>query len=370
MTELAQLKITHTCGQARTGEVTTARGKIAIPAFMPVGTRATVKGLTVPQIEATGADIILGNCFHLELRPSSEQVAAAGGLHKFSGWRKPILTDSGGFQVFSLASSRKVTDQGVKFRSPVDGSLLELTATSVMRAQQLLDSDIHMVLDQCPALPATAKQLKQAVERTLLWARQSIEVRSEKHAVFGIVQGGTDVAMRQYCLQQLEQLPFDGLAVGGLSVGESQQEMLHVLENLVLPEDRPRYLMGVGTPLDIAEAVSRGIDMFDCVMPTRNARNAHLFTDQGVVRIRNQRHATDHDHALEEGCPCLLCQNHSRSYLHHLFRTKEMLGPILATIHNLTYYQRLMSRLRGSIEENTLDQYLQQLRAVYQPRTS
>ena len=316
-----------------------------LPGFMPVGTQGTVKGLTVEMVRRTGAEMVLGNTYHLALRPGAEIVAQLGGLHQFMGWDGPILTDSGGFQIFSLQRLNRVDDAAVVFRSHVDGSRLTLSPERAVGIQAVLGSDIAMVLDQVVALPADTAAVRQACERTVLWAERSkTAARRPDQALFAIVQGGLDRQLRVWCAERLVAIDFPGYAIGGLSVGETADEMYAMLDVTcpVLPPDRPRYLMGVGRPQDILQAARRGIDLFDCVMPTRNGRNALAFTDHGPLRMRNQKHRCC-PLPLEPDCPCLACR-HSRGYVHHLFRVGEMLGPILLTIHNLSYYQRLMRR--------------------------
>jgi queuine tRNA-ribosyltransferase len=341
---------------ARRGTFSTPHGPVELPAFMPVGTQATVKGLDVEQIRATGAEMILANTYHLALRPGERIVEELGGLHQFMGWEGPILTDSGGFQLFSLAALVNVTEEGAVFRSHLDGNLVELTPERAVAIQEALGSDVAMVLDHVVPLPSDAEAVRDATERTVRWAaRAKAAHRRTDQAQFAIVQGGLDPTLRIACAEQLAKLEFPGYAVGGLSVGESPDEMYRVLDETVaaMPSDRPRYLMGVGRPQDILEAIGRGIDLFDCVLPTRNGRNAMAFTDGGTIRLRNQRYATD-PRPLEEGCPCPACR-HSRGYLRHLFMSNEMLGPILLTAHNLTYYQRLLAAARGAI---VADRYL------------
>ena len=347
-------------GQARRGEITFPRGKIQTPAFMPVGTYGTVKGMLPRDIEEIGADIILGNTFHLMLRPGTEVVEKHGTLHDFIQWDKPILTDSGGFQVFSLGEMRKITEEGVVFKSPIDGSKVELTPEISMDVQRKLGSDIVMIFDECTPYPATEEQARTSMELSLRWAKRSKDAHADNpSALFGIVQGGMYEHLRDESLEGLVDIDFDGYAIGGLSVGEPKEEMLNVLDHLShkMPSDKPRYLMGVGKPEDLVEAVRRGIDMFDCVMPTRNARNAHLFTSKGVIKIRNAFHKED-TAPLDDQCDCYTCKNFSRSYLHHLDRCKEMLGAQLNTIHNLRYYQNLMRGLRQAIEQGKLSAFV------------
>ena len=349
-------------GDARRACLSFPRGDIQTPAFMPVGTYGTVKAMTPRDIEATGAEIILGNTFHLMLRPGTEVVKQHGDLHEFIGWPKPILTDSGGFQVWSLGDLRKITEDGVSFRSPIDGSPVFLGPENAMQIQRELGSDIVMIFDECTPYPATEAQARASMELSLRWAARSKTAHADnRSALFGIVQGGMYPALRLESLQGLTAIGFDGYAIGGLSVGESKDEMLHVLEHLVphMPKDKPRYLMGVGTPSDIVEAVRRGIDMFDCVMPTRNARNADLFTSRGKVRLRNS--ANRHDTGpLDPECNCYTCKNFSRAYLHHLDKCKEMLGAQLNTIHNVHYYQTLMRQLRDAIAAKNLDGFVKE----------
>ncbi len=352
-----------TDGAARRGRLTFARGTVETPAFMPVGTYGSVKAMTPRDIREVGAEIILGNTFHLFLRPGLEIVEKFGGLHKFIGWDKPILTDSGGFQVFSLAHKRKITEEGVTFASPVDGSKVFLSPEVSMQIQKTLDSDIAMIFDECTPYPATEKVASDSMELSLRWAersRRAFDDLKNPNALFGIVQGSVYENLRQRSAAGLVNIGFDGYAVGGLAVGEPEAERNHALDFTVplLPVDKPRYLMGVGRPEDIVEAVRRGIDMFDCVMPTRNARNGFLFTAEGTLRIRNAKFATD-TRVIEEGCDCYACSNgFSRAYLRHLDRCNEILGSQLATIHNLRYYQRLMAGLREAIASGTLDAFV------------
>ena len=344
---------------ARLGRIETLRGGIDTPAFMPVGTQGTVKGLCVDQVQSTGAQIILGNTYHLALRPGSERVQRLGGLHKFMGWPAPILTDSGGFQIFSLAGLTKITEQGASFRSHVDGSLLELTPEESIAIQERLGSDIAMVLDHVVALPAERSRVEEAMQRSTRWAERCLKAaRVEEQAKFAIVQGGLDAELRRLSATSLAEMPFDGFAIGGLSVGEEPSEMYRVIGETTphLPTAKPRYLMGVGRPIDLLEGIDRGIDMFDCVMPTRNGRNALAFTWDGTLRLRNAMHADD-PRPIDETCPCLGCR-HSRAYIRHLFIAKEMLGPILLTHHNLMFYQRLMSAARQQIAAGTYRQWL------------
>jgi queuine tRNA-ribosyltransferase len=343
-------------GRARRGTLHFPRGKVQTPAFMPVGTYGTVKGMLPRDIAGIGAEIILGNTFHLMLRPGTEVISAHGDLHDFTQWQGPILTDSGGFQVFSLGDLRKISEQGVTFKSPIDGSLVDLGPEKAIEVQRALGSDIVMIFDECTPYPATEKQARASMEMSLRWAgRCKVAHGQSPSALFGIVQGGMHENLRRQSLAGLTDIGFDGYAIGGLSVGEPKAEMLAVLDYLpeAMPADKPRYLMGVGKPEDIVEAVRRGVDMFDCVLPTRNARNGYLFTSKGIVKIRNaaNRHSLE---PIDDHCDCYTCQHFSRAYLHHLDRCGEMLGAQLNTIHNLRYYQNLMAGLRGAIEEGTL----------------
>lgn len=341
---------------------------------MPVGTYGTVKSVTPEEVAATGADIILGNTFHLMLRPGPEIIRRHGGLHEFMNWHAPILTDSGGFQVFSLAAIRKLSTEGVRFRSPVDGAEVFLTPERSIEVQHDLNADVAMVFDECTPYPATRDEARDSMQLSLAWAARSRqrfnELRHENpergEALFGIVQGGVYNDLRSESLEVLVDSAFDGYAVGGLAVGETEAERIAVLDHLLpdMPSDRPRYLMGVGTPPDIADAVSRGIDMFDCVMPTRHARNGHLFTSRGVVKIRNARY-TDDIGPLDPGCDCYTCTHYSLSYLRHLEKCGEILGPRLGTLHNLHYYQKLMKELRAAIGDGTLAQYTSALKDAY-----
>jgi queuine tRNA-ribosyltransferase len=343
-------------GAARRGRLQFPRGEVDTPAFMPVGTYGTVKGMLPRDLEQIGAQIVLGNTFHLMLRPGSEIIRDLGGLHAFMGWRHPILTDSGGFQVFSLGDMRKIGEDGVRFRSPVDGSAVFLDPETSMRVQRELGSDVVMVFDECTPYPASPEQARESMELSLRWAQRSRAAHAgNPAALFGIVQGGMYPALRSRSLDGLMEIGFDGYAIGGLSVGESKEEMLTVLDHLgpLLPAERPRYLMGVGTPLDILAAVARGVDMFDCVLPTRNARNAYLFTSRGVLKIRNAAHRTS-ERPVDDSCECYTCRNFSRAYLHHLDRCNEMLGSQLGTIHNLHFYQALMRGIRQAIAERRL----------------
>ncbi len=342
-----------TDGVARRGRLTFPRGTVETPAFMPVGTYGSVKGVLPDQIRGLGAEIILGNTFHLYLRPGLDVIADHGGLHRFARWNGPILTDSGGFQVFSLAHKRKITEAGVTFAAPTDGSKVFLGPEESMRIQKVLDSDIVMIFDECTPYPATEDVARKSMELSLRWAERSKRAHEGNDAaLFGIVQGGVHPALRTQSAEGLKRIGFDGYAVGGLAVGEPEVERNAMLEHTCpqLPADRPRYLMGVGRPEDLVESVARGIDMFDCVMPTRNARNGHYFTSFGTVRIRNAKYERDL-RPIEEGCGCLACAGgFTRSYLRHLDRCNEMLAPMLGTLHNLWYYQTLMADIRAAIE--------------------
>lgn len=362
-----QFKLLANDGQARRGQLSFARGVVDTPAFMPVGTYGTVKGMLPRDVEATGAQIVLGNTFHLMLRPGTDVIQAHGDLHDFMQWQGPILTDSGGFQVFSLGKMRKLTEQGCEFRSPVNGSKVFLSPEKAIEVQHKLGSDIIMVLDECTPYPATEAQARESMELTQRWALRNMEAHqaglAEGHstgALFGIVQGGMYSHLREESLAGLESIGFDGYAVGGLSVGEPKDDMQRVLSHIVpkMPQHKPRYLMGVGTPADLVEGVRRGVDMFDCVMPTRNARNGYLFTHGGVVKIRNAKHRHDAG-PLDEQCDCYTCTNFSRAYLHHLDKCQEMLGAQLNTLHNLSYYQSLMAGLRQAIEQSTLSGFVE-----------
>ncbi len=356
-----KFELLKTDRQARRGRLVFTRGTVETPAFMPVGTYGTVKAMTPEELSADGSEIILGNTFHLMLRPGTEIIQAHGDLHDFMHWNGPILTDSGGFQVFSLGDLRKITEQGVYFNSPVDGSKIFLGPEESMLVQRQLGSDIVMIFDECTPWPATAQQAQASMELSLRWAQRSrIAHGDNPAALFGIVQGGMYPHLREQSLAGLQRIGFDGYAIGGLSVGEPKEEMLAVLDSLasLMPDDRPRYLMGVGKPEDIVEAVRRGVDMFDCVLPTRNARNGYLFTHQGTLRIRNSTYRSD-TRPVDEACGCYTCRNYSRAYLRHLDKTGEILGSRLNTIHNLHYYQGLMRNLRGAIADNRLEEFVQ-----------
>lgn len=356
-----KFELLKTESHARRGRMVFPRGVVETPAFMPVGTYGTVKGLTPEEVGESGAQILLGNTFNLMLRPGTEILNQFDGLHGFMNWEGPILTDSGGFQVFSLGELRKLSEEGVRFNSPVNGEKVMLTPEKSMEVQAALNSDIVMIFDECTPFPATEKQAADSMRLSLRWAQRSKDAHGDSaKALFGIVQGGMYPDLRDESLEGLKNIGFDGYAIGGLSVGEPKEEMLKVLDHLAqadnLPQDKPRYLMGVGTPRDLVDGVKRGIDMFDCVMPTRNARNGHLFTRQGVVKLRNAKNKTA-EGPIEEGCECYTCQNYSLAYLHHLDKCGEMLGPRLNTIHNLHYYQRVMKEIREALDNGTFDQY-------------
>ncbi|MGE5525041.1 MAG: tRNA guanosine(34) transglycosylase Tgt [Rhodospirillaceae bacterium] len=347
-----ELRITHTDGAARRGTLATAHGKIDTPAFMPVGTYGAVKAMSPAELRRTGAQIVLGNTFHLWLRPGLDVIAAHGGLHRFMGWDGPILTDSGGFQVFSLGELRKITEEGVAFQSPVNGDPCFLSPEVSMQIQRTLNSDIVMVFDECTPHPATLDEATDSMRLSLRWAERSKRAHEgNPNALFGIVQGAMYESLRDESLAGLVDLGFDGYAIGGLSVGEPKEDMLRILRYTApqLPVSQPRYLMGVGTPSDIVAAVAAGIDMFDCVLPTRNARNGWLYTSQGIVKLRNARYRDDRG-PLDPACDCYTCTNFTRAYLHHLQRVNEILGSRLNTLHNLTYYQRLMREIREARE--------------------
>jgi queuine tRNA-ribosyltransferase len=356
-----KFELLHKDRGGRRGRLVFERGSVETPAFMPVGTYGTVKAMTPEELRQCGAEIILGNTFHLMLRPGMEVIRAHGGLHRFMHWDGPILTDSGGFQVWSLGRLRKVTEQGVTFQSPVDGARVFLGPEEAIAIQHDLDADIVMIFDECTPYPVSEEQARSSMELSLRWAERSKAAHGENaSALFGIVQGGMFPELRRESLQGLLRIGFDGYALGGLSVGEPREEMLKVIAELapLMPVDRPRYLMGVGTPEDMVEAVRRGIDMFDCVMPTRNARNGWLFTHAGVVKIRNARYTADTG-PVDEHCDCYACRYYSRAYLRHLHQANEILGARLATVHNIRYYQTLMQGLRGAIMEERLEEFVQ-----------
>ncbi|TKJ35420.1 MAG: tRNA guanosine(34) transglycosylase Tgt [Planctomycetes bacterium B3_Pla] len=353
---MANFQLLHqdSSSAARHGLLTTAHGQVETPVFMPVGTAGAVKGITPRQLKETGAGIILANTYHLLLRPGVETVERLGGLHKFMGWDRPILTDSGGYQVFSLGSLAKIDDDGVEFASHVDGARIYLSAEIATEIQNRLGADIIMCFDQCTPFGVDAPQLEKAVERSILWAKRSKQAHvNSAQMLFGIVQGGTNLELRTHCAKELVEMDFDGYAVGGLSVGEEHDDMIRTVAHTtpLLPEDKPRYLMGAGTPKDIIAAVRAGIDMFDCVLPTRNGRNAFAFTENGPVRLRNSSHTNDAG-PIEAGCDCYCCRNFSRGALRHFFNSGEMLGPILASLHNLRFYQRLMAKVRETLKKN------------------
>ncbi|MCT4557944.1 MAG: tRNA guanosine(34) transglycosylase Tgt [Pelagimonas sp.] len=353
-------------GRARTGVISTPRGDIRTPAFMPVGTAATVKGMMPESVRETGADILLGNTYHLMLRPGAERIAKLGGLHKFMNWQRPILTDSGGFQVMSLSDLRKLTEEGVAFRSHIDGSKHMLTPERSMEIQKLLGSDIVMSFDECPALPASKDRIRASMELSMRWAKRSREAFGDRpgHMLFGIQQGGLEEDLRRESAEALREIGFDGYAVGGLAVGEGQEAMFGCLDFApdMLPQDQPRYLMGVGKPDDIVGAVKRGIDMMDCVLPSRSGRTGQAWTHRGQVNIKNARHADD-PRPLDETCTCPACRNYSRAYLHHVFRSNEMISGMLLTWHNLHYYQELMQGMRDAITAGTFDAFEQEFHA-------
>ncbi|WP_411839067.1 tRNA guanosine(34) transglycosylase Tgt [Paracoccus sp. ME4] len=366
MTTRFDFTLQATDGAARTGVIDTPRGQIRTPAFMPVGTAATVKAMLPDSVAATGADILLGNTYHLMLRPGAERVARMGGLHKFMNWSKPILTDSGGFQVMSLAGLRKLTEEGVTFSSHVDGSKHFLSPETSMQIQKLLGSDIVMCFDECPALPATEEAVAASMRLSMRWAQRSRDAFGDRpgHALFGIMQGGVTRELREESAEALQAIGFDGYAVGGLAVGEGQEAMFGVLDYApgFLPVDRPRYLMGVGKPDDIVGAVQRGIDMMDCVLPSRSGRTGQAWTPRGQVNIKNARHQDD-PRPLDEDCTCPCCTGYSRAYLHHVFRAKEMISGMLLTWHNLHYYQQLMAGLREAIAAGRLDAFVAEFHA-------
>ena len=367
MTNRFQFNINATDGRARTGVINTPKGEIRTPAFMPVGTAATVKAMMPENVRATGADILLGNTYHLMLRPGAERVHNLGGLHRFMNWQGPILTDSGGYQVMSLTDLRKLTEEGVKFKSHIDGSLHNLTPEYSMEIQRLLGSDIVMSFDECTPFPATEKQAKSSMDLSMRWAQRSRDAFGDRpgYALFGIQQGSTFKDMRAESAEKLTKIGFDGYAVGGLAVGEGQDLMFEVLEYAPnqLPQDKPRYLMGVGKPDDIVGAVQRGIDMFDCVLPSRSGRTGQALTRRGAINMRNSRHRDD-QRPLDETCECPCCKNYSRAYIHHVHKAGEIISSMLLTWHNLHYYQILMSELRDAIATNSLDAYVAEFHAI------
>lgn len=370
MSEVVKNKMKYelltTDGKARRGRLTFDRGVVETPAFMPVGTYGTVKGMKTDEVEATGAHIILGNTFHLMLRPGTDIIEQHGGLHGFMNWDKPILTDSGGFQVFSLGKMRKITEEGVRFSSPVNGEKIMLTPERSMEVQRSLNSDVVMIFDECTPYPATHTESKDSMELSLRWAQRSKDAHGDSpNALFGIIQGGMYEDLREVSVAGLESIGFDGYAIGGLSVGEPKEDMIRILDHTapLIPKNKPRYLMGVGKPEDLVEGVRRGIDMFDCVMPTRNARNGHLFVNTGVIKIRNAAHKID-TAPLDDTCDCYTCKNYSRAYLHHLDKCKEILGSQLNTLHNLHFYQKVMQGLRAAIEQGKLDAFVEEFYAL------
>lgn len=357
-----KFELDKTIGRARRGRLVFERGTVETPAFMPVGTYGTVKGMTPEEVRATGADILLGNTFHLWLRPGEEIMRKHGDLHDFMNWQRPILTDSGGFQVFSLGKIRKITEEGVHFRSPINGEKIFLSPEKSMQIQHALGSDVVMIFDECTPFPATHDEARISMQMSARWAKRSrneFDNLKNPNSLFGIIQGGIYEDLRDESLEKLVDIGFDGYAVGGLAVGEPKADMHRILEHVCpkIPADKPRYLMGVGKPEDLVEGVRRGIDMFDCVMPTRNARNGHLFTSEGVIKIRNAKHRDDTT-PLDPECDCYTCKNYTRAYLYHLDKCNEILGARLNTIHNLRYYQRLMEGLRSAIDAGTLDEFV------------
>ena len=361
-------EIINTDGKARLGKITLSRGQVNTPAFMPVGTYGAIKAMIIDEVKNLGAEIILGNAFHLSITPNTEIIEDHGGLHNFINWHGPILTDSGGFQVFSLGKVRKITEKGVFFRSPKDGSKIFMGPEESMQIQQKLGSDIVMIFDECTPYPSEKNIVDQSMQLSLRWAKRSLNEHqrlNNSNELFGIVQGGMHEDLRLQSIESLVEMNFDGYAIGGLSVGEPKEEMTRILNYLPekMPTNKPRYLMGVGTPSDLVEGVSLGIDMFDCVMPTRNARNGYLFTSTGIVKIRNAKNRHDTG-PLDERCDCYTCKHFSKSYLHHLDKCGEMLGSQLNTIHNLRFYQNLMSGLRGAIEAGTLSDFVSEFYAL------
>ncbi len=358
MTQRFSFELKATDGKARTGVISTPRGEVRTPAFMPVGTAATVKAMMPESVRATGADILLGNTYHLMLRPTAERIDRLGGLHKFMNWDRPILTDSGGFQVMSLAGLRKLTEKGVTFKSHIDGSKHELSPERSMEIQRLLGSDIVMCFDECPALPANRDRIAESMRLSMRWAERSRDAFGDRpgHALFGIMQGGLEKDLREESAVALKNIGFEGYAIGGLAVGEGQEAMFDCLDYApeFLATDKPRYLMGVGKPDDIVGAVARGVDMMDCVLPSRSGRTGQVFTRRGVVNIKNARHADD-PRPLDEECSCPACSNYSRAYLHHVFRANEMISGMLLTWHNLHYFQEIMQGMRDAIAEGTFD---------------
>lgn len=358
---IMKFELDTTSGRARRGRMIFERGTVETPAFMPVGTLGTVKGMTPEEVKDTGAQICLGNTFHLMLRPGTQIIQQHGDLHDFMNWQGPILTDSGGFQVFSLGELRKISEEGATFRSPINGEKILLTPEKSMQVQRELGADIVMIFDECTPHPATVDEAKSSMELSLRWAQRSKDAHEgNSAALFGIIQGGMYEELRDVSLNGLTDIGFDGYAIGGLSVGEPKEDMMRILDHTApqMPEHKPRYLMGVGKPEDLVEAVRRGIDMFDCVMPTRNARNGHLFVSEGVLKIRNARHRTD-PNPLDANCDCYTCKNYSRAYLHHLDRCNEILGARLNTIHNLRFYQIVMQGMRDALDAGNLDEFVE-----------
>ena len=369
---IAQFTLESSSAGARAGILHTRRGEIQTPVFMPVGTYGSVKGVTAEELQETGSQIILGNTFHLMLRPGVDVVKRFKGLHEFMHWPGPILIDSGGFQVFSLAANRKISEQGVAFKSPIDGSSVQLDPEISMQVQNDLGSDIVMIFDECTPFPATFEQASESMRLSLRWAQRSKDAHGQSDAaLFGIVQGGMFEELRTESIKGLMDIGFDGYAIGGLSVGEPAEDRLRVLDHMKnqLPEDKARYLMGVGKPEDIVEAVARGIDMFDCVIPTRNARNGYLYTSTGVLRIRNQQYQFD-ERSIDPDCDCYTCQHYSRAYLKHLDKCGEMLGGRLNTIHNLSYYHRLMSEIRNAIMDGKFSEFREEFERKREDRES
>lgn len=367
MTQRISFSLDATDGKARTGVISTPRGDIRTPAFMPVGTAGTVKAMMPESVRATGADILLGNTYHLMLRPTAERIDRLGGLHKFMNWDRPILTDSGGFQVMSLAGLRKLTEEGVTFASHVDGSKHVITPERSMEIQKLLGSDIVMCFDECPALPASDEDVAKSMRMSMRWAQRSKDAFGDRpgHALFGIMQGGVTPELREESAKALTDIGFDGYAIGGLAVGEGQEAMFGVLEYApdFLPQDKPRYLMGVGKPDDIVGAVKRGIDMMDCVLPSRSGRNGQVFTRRGTLNMKNARHADD-PRPMDEACTCPACSQYSRAYLHHVFRSHEMISGMLLTWHNLHYFQEIMQGMRDAIAAGTFDAWEAEFHAM------
>ena len=356
----------------RLGKLTTAHGIIDTPVFMPVGTRGTVKGLTPEQIRQTGSTIILANTYHMMIRPGEDVVAALGGLHQLMAWDGPILTDSGGYQVFSLSTLNRIGDDGVEFASHIDGAKMYLDAKVATQVQNKLGADIIMCFDECAPFPCEQSRMETTVDRTIRWAEQCKKVHArDDQLLFGIVQGGIDLRLREFCAKELVRMDFDGYAIGGLSVGEGHEHMIRTTEHTaaVLPSDKPRYLMGVGMPADIIAAVKAGIDMFDCVLPTRNGRNASAFTWNGVLKLRNNSHVKDTE-PIEAGCDCYCCKNFSRGAIRHFFNVSEMLGPILVSIHNITFYQRLMNEIRQQIKNNTFAEWADEMIGKFKTKTN